>query len=894
MADLRSDLSAALVDRYSIERELGRGGMATVFLARDLRHDRPVALKVLHPELAVALGAERFQREIRLAARLQHPHILTVHDSGEIPGPPGSPPILWFTMPFIEGESLRDRLRREKQLSLDESLRITREAADALDYAHRHGVIHRDIKPENILLSEGHALVADFGIGKALTHASDQKLTETGMAVGTPAYMSPEQAAGDKDLDPRSDVYSLATVLYEMLAGVTPFDAPTSQAMIARRFMETARPLRQLREAVPEQVEQAVQRALARTAADRFATAAEFARALAQPSATTAASTVITTAGSAPSTATSCEPRRSAKRRIPVAATSLGIGFVLGLGLLFGWLKRHGPPAREENGPRRLAVLPFQNLGSAEDEYFADGVTDAVRGKLTALPGLQVTASNSSTEYKGTVKSAEQIGQELGVDYLLVGKVRWEKSGGASRVRVSPELIQVSTSTAKWQEPFDAAVTDVFQVQTDIAGRVAQALDVALGATERQALAARPTASLPAYDAYLKGEEISDRLSTVDPVTLRRAAGYYEQAVALDSTFALAWAQLSRARSFIAGIGGSSAEAVRLARAAAERALALAPEGAAGHLAMGDYYASLIDNEHAIPEYAAGRRLAPNDAELLAAAALSEQSLGHWTEALEHLQQASRIDPRSVLTARRLARAYQFVRRYPEAREAGERALQIAPTSLDVIETHAMTFLAQGDLEGARAVLTAAESRVEPTTLVAFIATFWDLYWVLTDEQQALLRRLTPGPFDDNRAGWGLALAEAYALHGDEGPARIYADSSVNAFRDLLRAAPDNGQNRVLLGVALAYQGKKNEAVREGERGLAVAPLSLDAYGGAYNQLQLARIYMMVGEQEKALDQLEPLLKVPYYLSPGWLKIDPTFDPLRKNPRFQKLVAGTS
>jgi TolB-like protein/thioredoxin-like negative regulator of GroEL len=892
MSEPAKGLREALADRYTIERELGRGGMATVYLAQDLRHDRPVALKVLHPELAVALGAERFQREIRLAARLQHPHILTVHDSGEIPGPPGSPPILWFTMPFIEGESLRDRLVREKQLSLDEALRIARESADALDYAHRHGVIHRDIKPENILLSEGHALVADFGIGKALTQASDQKLTETGMAVGTPAYMSPEQAAGDKDLDPRSDVYSLATVLYEMLAGVTPFDAPTSQAMIARRFMETARPLRQLRDAVPEQIEQAVQRALARTAADRFASAAEFARALNQPSATTAPSTVVTTAAPASAPGTTGETlRRRGKRRVPVAATSLGLGFLLGLGLLFGWLKRHGPPAGPEGGPKRLAVLPFQNLGSAEDEYFADGVTDAVRGKLTALQGLQVTASNSSTEYKGTVKSAQQIGQELGVDYLLVGKVRWEKSGGASRVRVSPELIQVSTSTAKWQEPFDAAVTDVFQVQTDIAGRVAQALDVALGTAERQTLAARPTASLPAYDAFLKGEEISAHLSTIDPVAMRRAAAYYEQAVALDSTFALAWAQLSRARSAIAGVGGTTVEEGTIARTAAERALALAPSNAAGYLAMGDYYSGVLgDQPRALEQYAAGRRLVPNDAELLAAATLAEQSVGRWTDALEHLQQAIRIDPRSVLTARRLTRAYLFLRRYPEAREAGERALKIAPTSLDVIETYAMVFLAQGDLEGARSVLAAAATRVEPTTLVAFMATFWDLYWPLTEEQQALLRRLSPVPFDNNRAGWGLALAEAYALHGDGGHTRAYADSSRIAFEQLLRDLPENGQNRVLLGLAMAYMGRKADAVREGEQGLAMAPMSKDAYGGAYNQLQLARIYILVGEQEKALDQLEPLLKVPHYLSPGWLKIDPTFDPLRKNPRFQKLV----
>ena len=281
MADLAPELSAALAGRYAIERELGRGGMATVYLARDLRHDRPVALKVLHAELAAGIGPERFQREIKLCARLQHPHILTVHDSGEIVARPAT--LLWFTMPYIEGESLRDRLTRETQLPLDVALGIAREAADALDYAHRHGVIHRDIKPENILLAEGHALVADFGIGKALAQAGSDKLTETGLAVGTPAYMSPEQAAGTAELDARSDIYSLATVLYEMLAGETPFAGPTAQAMIARRFMETPRPLRQLRESVPEQVEQAVQRGLARTAADRFATAAQFAAALGAP-----------------------------------------------------------------------------------------------------------------------------------------------------------------------------------------------------------------------------------------------------------------------------------------------------------------------------------------------------------------------------------------------------------------------------------------------------------------------------------------------------------------------------------------------------------------------------------------------------------------------------------
>jgi eukaryotic-like serine/threonine-protein kinase len=271
--DPRADLAAALADRYAIERELGRGGMATVFLAQDLKHDRPVALKVLHPEIAAGLGSERFLREIHLAARLQHPHILTVYDSGEAAGR------LWFTMPYIEGESLRDRLRREGQLPVADAVRITREAALALDFAHRRGAIHRDIKPENILLTDGQALVADFGIARAIS-GGDERLTETGLTLGTPAYMSPEQAAGDKGVDARTDVYSLGLVLYEMLAGETPFAAPTAQAMIARRMLEAPKPLTELRETVPQGVAAAVARALARAPADRFASAAEFARAL--------------------------------------------------------------------------------------------------------------------------------------------------------------------------------------------------------------------------------------------------------------------------------------------------------------------------------------------------------------------------------------------------------------------------------------------------------------------------------------------------------------------------------------------------------------------------------------------------------------------------------------
>ena len=882
MADLRSELTAALADHYTIERELGRGGMATVYLAKDLRHDRPVAFKVLHPELAQALGPERFQREIRMAARLQHPHILTVLDSGAADGR------LWFTMPFVPGESLRDRLNKQKQLPVEDALRIAREAADALDYAHQQGIVHRDIKPENILLAGRHALVADFGIARALD-ASGEQLTETGMAVGTPAYMSPEQAGGQRELDGRTDIYSLGVVLYEMLAGETPFHAATVQAMIARRLAETARPLRTIRETIPEAVDQTVARALARAAADRFQTAGEFAKAL---ETIAQGSTIVTPTA----TAVQGKPGIAVTRSRTRLAAIVTVGFLIGVGALFGWLHKHNRGATGDadasTGVKRLAVLPFENLGRSEDDYFADGITDEVRGKLAALPGLQVTASGSSAQYKKTTKTPQQIGQELGVQYILVGKVRWEKiEGGQSRVRVSPELVQTSTASTRWQQPFDAGLTDVFQVQADVASRVAQALDVALGAGEKEALSGKPTTNLSAYDLYLQGNEASQGFDAVAPNELRRAIGYYERAVALDSTFALAWAQLSRAHTYIHWTGVPTTVDAAKALASAQRSLALNPDLPEGHLALGDYYNLVnLDFAQALDEYSKGRKLAPNNAELQKGEGLVARSRGQWEESQAALTKAQALDPRSIGTARRLTYNLLRLHRFPEAMEAADRALALDRTAPDLHQTKASVYLAQGDLPGARSVIAAAERDVEPTALVAWMSTYFDMFWVLSDAQQQLLLRLPPGPFNDDRMSWGLALAGTYALRGDAARARTYGDSARVAGEAQLRDAPEDPQTMVLLGIANAYAGQKSEAIRLGERAVALLPVSKDAYQGPYVQHQLVRIYLLTGEQEKALDKLEPLLKQPYYLTPAWLKIDPTFDPIRKNPRFEKLV----
>jgi serine/threonine-protein kinase len=527
MIDPAARLRAPLADRYRIERELGRGGMATVFLAHDLRHDRPVALKTLHPELAASLGSDRFLREIKLAARLQHPHILSVHDSGEAAG------ILWFTMPYVEGESLRDRLRREHQLPLDDAVRITHEAARALDYAHRHGVVHRDIKPENILLTkDGDTLVADFGIGRALGGTGpEERLTETGIVVGTPAYMSPEQAAGERELDGRTDVYSLAVVLYEMLAGEPPFTGATAQAITARRLTETPRPLRPVRESVPQELEQLVLRALARAPADRPATAAAFAETL---DAVRRSGTVAT----AP--AQLATPVR--RTRVPRKWLAGLLGGVIAAALL-GTLLRSRTGARPELDASLLAVAPFDVLDSKLG-LWREGMVDLLSRNLDGAGALRtVSPTVIIRRWRGRADpaSAADLGRRTGAGLALYGSLL---GAGPDSVRVRATLFDVKRQSTleEWE------LTETADRVDRLADSLTIRLLLGLGRTRPIGgvrFAGFGSRSLPAVRAFLQGEQHLRR-SEWDS-----ALGYYERAVRLDSTFPLALRRASTALGWI-------------------------------------------------------------------------------------------------------------------------------------------------------------------------------------------------------------------------------------------------------------------------------------------------------------------------------------------------------
>jgi serine/threonine-protein kinase len=861
MTDPPDSVAAALRDRYTLQRELGRGGMAVVYLAHDIRHDRPVALKILHPDVAADLGPERFLREIQVTARLQNPHILPIHDSGEASGR------LWYTMPYFEGESLRDRLRREPQLPVEDVLHIARNILTALSHAHKHGILHRDIKPGNILLETGEAVLADFGIARAIDAAGGERLTETGVAVGTPVYMSPEQATGSSELDARSDLYAVGCVLYEMLAGHPPFMGTTSVEILRRHVMDPVPPLRSARSEVPESLERAITKALAKAPADRWSSAQQLAEALRVPAAAAVRS-----------------------RRMPLALGAVGLA-AIALAGAFAVSRRSAAPSA---AIPRLAVLPFENLGDSADAYFADGVADAVRGKLTVLPGVEVIARTSSMAYRQTSKPPEVVARELGVRYLLTGTVRWSKDGGrASRVQVSPELVEIREAGApasRWQQPFDAALTDVFEVQADIAGRVAQALHLALDTSERRALAQRPTESLAAYDAYLKGEAVARSFAAWDPPTLRRVLGYYEQAVALDSSFGLAWARSAQAYANLYGASGADPELAASARRRLNRAERLASTAPETYRARLDYEAVVRqDLSRALATAEEGLAQLPAQSDLMVGAAIAEVALGRLGAAEARLRRSEAIDPRSFAVAQFLGIALYLQRRWAEARHEFERALSLVPTDLGAIEFRLSTFLSEGDLEGARRALAETPPEVDRSQQAAILAEH-DLFWLLDRPTQDRVLAVSPAAFDGDRGKWGVALAEGHRLQGNARLARAYADSARVALEKQLEGTPDDGFLQVNIGHALAMLGRKSEAIAAGERAHALLPVTRDALFGPQIQQRLVRIYLIVGEREKALGMLEPLLTVPYWLSPGWLRLEPTYDPLRDHPRFERLL----
>ena len=645
--------------------------MATVYLAHDPKHDRPVAVKVLRPELAASLGPARFLQEIKFAAGLAHPHILPLHDSGDADG------FLYYVMPFVEGKSLRDRLTQEQQLPLEEALQIARAIAGALAYAHSHDVVHRDIKPENILFEAGHAILSDFGIARAISAAGGEKLTETGIALGTPAYMSPEQASGDTQLDARTDVYSLGCVLYEMLAGEPPFTGPTAQAILAKRLMEPALELWQVRETVPRGVSQAVRRALARVPADRFATAAQFAEALASGA--------------------------------PAA------------------------PAPEKS----IAVLPFANLSADPgNEYFSDGMTEEIINALSQVPALRVAARTSSFAFKGKNVPIRRLGEELQVSTVLEGSVR--KAG--NKLRITAQLINVADGYHLWSERYDREMADVFAIQDDIARAIVDTLKVKLLGGVEAPLVKRGTTDLEAYNLYIKGRhfwnqralpkglECFEQAIARDPKYARAHAGvadahaylgHYglmptilaapnaraaaERAVALDGDLADTHVSLGLTKLFFGwDLSGSEREL--------RRAVALNPQHALARCYLALYLGTVGRRGEARAEAERGMELEPLSPIVNAVAGIACYWAREFEASLDACSRAVEIDPQFFAGLYGLGRAYEGLGRHDEAVRAHERAAAILRCPL-VIMFLGGAYADAGRVDDARRVLEELKQR---------------------------------------------------------------------------------------------------------------------------------------------------------------------------------------
>ena len=854
------------ISHYRILEKLGEGGMGVVYKAEDTKLKRTVALKFLSPH---TLGSEqektRFVHEAQAAAALDHPNICTVHEIDEAEGQ------TFIAMAYIDGQSLREKIE-SGPVKLEEALDAAIDVAQGLQEAHEKSIVHRDIKSSNVMVTnKGQAKITDFGLAKL---AAGTKVTVTGTTVGTVAYMSPEQARGD-EIDHRTDIWSLGVVVYEMLTGQLPFKGDYEQAVTYNIVHEFPEPITGLRTGIPLELERIVNKCIQKKPDDRYQHADEVVVDLRKVK-----------EGLGFERVPSFVQKGSWSRRLLTAGVFL---LLVTAGYVF--FSRYLPGGSGEITSERkmLVVLPFENLGPAEDEYFADGITEEITVRLAAIHELGVIGRTSAIQYKNTDKNIQQIGEELGVEYIMEGTIRWQRtSKGASRVRVTPQLIRVSDATHLWADVYDEVLTEVFRVQSDIAGKVVSALDLTLLEPERELLESKPTDDLEAYDYYLRGNEYFQGID--DEKRLRLASQLYENAVELDSSFASAYAMLSGVYTELYWHHDRRGEDLARAKQALDKATELGADLPDVHVARGSYYYHQEDYGRALEEFELAREKRPNDADLLEQIGFVRRRQGLSELAIPKFKRAVELEPRSARKASNLGDTYLWMRVYTEAETYYDRAISLAPDKAKFYADKArLHILREGNTEAAQRLLQRASEVVEPTAQFSHVGAWVDA--CAGDYEAALTKLTADGPVFSSGAHY-YNRAAMYGFLGKLEMERSYYDSARVMLEERVAAVPDDARYHGGLGIAYAGLGRKNDAIREGERAAKLAPISQDAFYNPTSAISLARIYVMVGEYEDAIDQLEYLLSIPAPLSIPSLRVDPTWAPLREHPRFQELLRG--
>jgi eukaryotic-like serine/threonine-protein kinase len=831
-------LKVALADRYSIEGELGSGGMATVYLARDVRHHRQVAVKVLRPELAVSLGSERFFREIDVAARLQHPHILPLLDSGEVAG------FYFYVMPYVAGESLAQRLARVGELPIDQAIRVVMEVVDALAAAHAAGVVHRDIKPANVMLSGRHAMVMDFGVAKAVSEATGRReLTTAGVALGTPTYMAPEQAAADPHVDHRVDIYAVGVMAYELLSGHPPFSGSSSQQVLAAHMTRVPEPVSARRPAVPPALAAIVMKCLEKRPSDRYQSAEELLtqlEPLAAPSATT------------PTHLRPVEAGRMKRVRGLAKAVGAFIAATVIVAAVFALSRssaNSGPradahPAQDTSG--LLAVLPFETIGGDTGQRsFTAGMTEEIAGQLSKVSALRLVSATATEPYLARPDRLPRIGRELGVRNVVEGSVRL----AGERVRVGVRLTETSSGRTIWSDQYDRDLTDIFAVQSEVAHQITEALQATLTPEEARRIDRVPTTNIAAYETYRRSFSlgVGTRSENLAGMELLR------QAIRLDSSFATAYAWLARRFMFHGMYAGPAYFDSGLV--AVQRAIALEPELAVGHYHLAGLMAASGQLVQARLSYLKALELDPNELGAMVDLSENESLLGRYDESYYWARRAVPLIGRDYLTYHHLA--------IPLLRLADDRATE--------------RWLLRGEREWPESVRLQIQ-----------------LSWldVLQGREQPALERMRRimgrAPTDEEGRGHLAELAVLTSAPDAEALLQPLVADEPTA-RPTIWTSPESFG--ALLGLVLHRRGQEARAVELWRAALAAD--SIDLARGHENPdrpMEIAAIHAVRGGTEDALKWLERGYDA------GWrdyriTRRDPFFVGLRKEPRFRLLLS---
>jgi serine/threonine protein kinase/tetratricopeptide (TPR) repeat protein len=864
--------------RYEVIDEVGRGGMGRVYRVLDRKVDEEVALKIIRPEVAGdKKTVERFRNELRLARKISHRNICRVYHFGEEEG------VHFLTMEHIHGESLKNMLRMTKHLSVGTALQIAGQMADGLAEAHSRGVVHRDLKPGNVMLEkDGNVKIMDFGLAH-MEAAGDGK--ETRDIAGTPEYMSPEQIDG-RDVDGRSDLYSLGVILFEMLTGKLPFEGETPLDVAFKHKNEEPADPQDFNPLISDDVCRLILKCLEKDKNRRF----ENAQSLASELKSLANEVPVSQFPAYGEHSTPLKNFTSSMKRNGIwAAVVLVVlvGIVAGLQLL----KKRAPMVLPEI--KMLVVLPFENMGGPEDDYFVDGLTEEITSRLSFLQGLGVISRTSAKQYKNTGKNLRQIGKELGVDYILEGTVQWNRSSeGEERVLVRTQLFRTSDNTHLWSERFERIIGDIFTLQSEIAEKVIQKLDLNVLEPERQLLMANPTTNAQAYDYYLRGrQQAGVAWNTSDVEDYEEAVRLLTKAVELDSRFTFAYITLSITHQWAYANGVDRTEdRLNRARDAVFRALEIEPDLPDAQLALGFfYYRGYHDYERALEIFESVYRARPNLPYTYLGYILRRQ--GRWTESNEILEEAFKLSPLNADLAYQIGRSYTYMRRYEEAADWFDRAISIdANYYFPLLAKARIPLLSEGNLEEARAKLR----QLPPHQLTDYT---WYVQGLLERKGQEVIQRLSLLSYDVFVGNTfyvpvDLALASAYSAVGDSYSAGRFADSARLLLEESVEQNPEDPRFHASLGLALAHLGRKEEAVREGSRAVEILPVSKDFFDGPHYVRDLAEIYTLTGEYGKAIEQLEYLMSIQAgtTLSSALLRIDPLWDPLRGFSRFQQLL----